>query len=215
MGETPVAAHHSDLMATTGSFPAPVPAYPLGRARRRPDVAGLRLPHVTEVTDLSRKATTMKLSPEPRPSSWRRRAATVALALRKSRRDLRHAARRSGDRATSVRLRRFARRGAAELEALAREGQEAALDSPGEPDSVQVETASEIGAVASCLRSNRSLRIAIERTLESDPPPRVAKRLYRLREQSDKESAMLNERLRSLAVQLVPPQHGDPGSQIQ
>jgi len=202
-------------MATTGSFPAPVPAYPLGRARRRPDVARLRLPPVTEITDLSRKATTMKLPPEPRPSSWRRHAAMVALALGKSRRDLRHAARRSGDRATSVRLRRFARRGAAELEALAREGKEAALDSPGEPDAVQVETASEIGAVASCIRSNRSLRLAIEKTLESDPPPRVVKRLHQLREQSDNESAILNERLRSLAVQISPPERGDPASETQ
>ena len=203
-------------MATTESFPAPVPpGYLVGRARRRPDVAWPRLPHVTEVTNSSRKATTMKLAPEPRPTSWRRRAATVALALRKSRRDLRHAARRSGDRATSVRLRRSARRGAAELEALVRESDEAALGSPGEPDSVQIEKATEIGAVASCLRSNRSLRIAIKRTLESDPPPRVAKRLHRLREQSDKESAMLNERLGSLAVQIVPPQDGSPSSQIQ
>ena len=53
---------------------------------------------------------------------------------------------------------------------------------------------------AACLRANRKLRSSIESALAAEPPERVAQRLELLRDQTDRDAADLNVRLRELVT---------------
>jgi hypothetical protein len=61
-------------------------------------------------------------------------------------------------------------------------------------------TMNEIASLALCLRSNRRLRVALERALRADVPSRVARRLDDLRGDVEEEFGLLNARLRDIAI---------------
>ena len=148
----------------------------------------------------------MKAGRKPR---WVREMGNVLFALARSRRALRHAARTSEDRRMSQRLRRLARRQRAAAEELKRSAPEPAMElteSVPSPAGLgeQVRTANEIGTTAACLRANRKLRAAVQSALDAPPPPRLAKRLEALREQTDYDAGTLNARLRELIVVEIP-----------
>jgi hypothetical protein len=105
-------------------------------------------------------------------------------------------------------LRRLARRKRAAVEDLRR-------DSPPvdpKPDDIEpasaiageIANATAIGSTAACLRTNRKLRSAIDDALAASPPLRVRARLERLRDQTDRESAVLHSDLQSHIAQTVP-----------
>ena len=144
-----------------------------------------------------------------RKPRWISEMSSVLVALAQSRRTLRQAARTSGDRRMSHRLRRLARRRQAAAEELKRVAPVPVVEMPTpDPDTIvvedQIRTATEIGTTAACLRANRKLRAAIESTLEANPPSRVQKRLEALRNQADHDAATYNARLRELVVVAIP-----------
>jgi hypothetical protein len=142
---------------------------------------------------------------------WSTQVSKVILALARYRLSLRRAAMRAGDPGFSVRLRRLAMRRRADVEELTRHAPlPEPTDSPEEPDLLgglrrDDRTANEIASLAACLRSNRKLRIALERADPAQPPARVATRLDRLRDEVEREYGILNGRLRDIAVAGVPP----------
>lgn len=144
-----------------------------------------------------------------RKPRWITEMSSVLVALAQSRRTLRQAARASGDRHMSHRLRRLARRRRAAAEELKRAAPVPAVEGLApDPKAIvvddQIRTATEIGTTAACLRANRRLRAAIESTLEANPPSRVQRRLEALRDQSDLDAATYNARLRDLVVAAIP-----------
>ena len=140
--------------------------------------------------------------------SARRAAAMgkVYAGLLKDRRNLRRAARHAGAPKLKQRLRRLAFRRATDSRELA---DSVAIETAAADDVVEsyrrdIGRANEVGTVAACLRSNRQLRVAIERALETKPPDRVAQRLKRLRDSASEEAGLLEARLRDIAVQGFP-----------
>lgn len=132
----------------------------------------------------------------------------VYSALLMDRRNLRRAARHAGAPELKRRFRRLAFRRATDSRELA---DSVSLDMAVPADRVEsyrrdVGRANEISTVAACLRSNRKLRVAIERALQTNPPDRVAQRLNRMRDSASEEAGLLEARLRDIAVQ------GFPGS---
>ena len=132
----------------------------------------------------------------------------VYSALLKDRRNLRRAARHAGAPNLKRRLGRLAFRRASDSRELA---DSVALDMTVPADRVEsyrrdVGRANEISTVAACLRSNRKLRVAIERALQTDPPELVAEKLHRLLQSAGEEAGLLEARLRDIAVK------GFPGS---
>lgn len=142
-------------------------------------------------------------SSQSRPK-WARQVSAVLVALTQSRLTLRRAAQRSGDRRVATRLRRLARRRRAAVTELERLNPSpvAEADVPAATDVFpdEIRTATEIGSLAACLRANRRLRRSIEKALTAGPPPRVARRLESLRDQTDHDAADLNVRLRELVT---------------
>lgn len=133
---------------------------------------------------------------------------SVYVALMKDRWNLRRAARHAGDPKLKRVLRRMAFRKARDAEALA---DSTKLDAAGLSAMNSAETftrdivrANEIGTVASCLRSNRKLRISIERALATSPPDRLQRRLEKLRDSASSEAGLLEARLRDIAIQGFP-----------
>lgn len=151
-----------------------------------------------------------KTSTQQRRPRWAPRVSAVIIALTRSRYALRRAARRAGDRQLSHRLRRLANRKRAAADDLARDNppsKDPATPSTKEPAPFlgdEIRTATEIGSLASCLRSNRKLRAALEHALEANPPARIRQKLERLRDETDRESGTLNARLGELAIPAVP-----------
>lgn len=78
----------------------------------------------------------------------------------------------------------------------------------------EIRTATEIGSLAACLRSNRKLRATLERALEANPPARIRRKLEALRDETDRESATLNGRLGELANPVVPVPNTPDGSAL-
>ena len=129
----------------------------------------------------------------------------VYVALLRDRRNLRRAGRFSGDPKLKRLLRRLAFRRARIAEDLGGAPQidiaaESFTDSEVEALTRDLGTANEIGTLAACLRSNRRLRIAIERALASTPPPRTAKQLTKLRDSASREAGTLEARLGEIAM---------------
>jgi hypothetical protein len=60
--------------------------------------------------------------------------------------------------------------------------------------------ASEIGALAVCIRANRAVGAAIDDALRLDPPPSVSSRLHRLRDQIRREFHMIDARIRRRSI---------------
>lgn len=149
-------------------------------------------------------------STQQRRPRWAPRVSAVIIALTRSRYALRRAARRAGDRQLSHRLRRLANRKRAAADDLARDNPPStnpARPSTKEPAPFlgdEIRTATEIGSLAACLRSNRKLRAALEHALEANPPARIRQKLERLRDETDRESGTLNARLGELAIPAVP-----------
>ncbi len=139
-------------------------------------------------------------------AGWSRQASKVILALARYRVSLRRAARRAGDPKLGARLRKLAVRRRADVAELTRHAPFPEPDEvPPEPDTLKSlrrddRMANEIASLAACLRSNRRLRIALERTLLSQPPVRVAARLDHLRGDVEREYGLLNGRLRDIAL---------------
>jgi len=139
---------------------------------------------------------------------WVRQASRLVTALARYRLSLRRASARAGDPTLAVRLRRLAFRRRAVVEELIRH----APPSPDPSESSDVladlqgedRVANEIGSLAACLRANRRLRIAVERTLQARPPEHVTNRLCRLRDDIEREFGLLNARLRDIALAGVP-----------
>jgi hypothetical protein len=63
--------------------------------------------------------------------------------------------------------------------------------------------ANEISTVASCLRSNRKLRVAVERALATNPSEKTSTKLKRLQETAASEAGLLEARLREIAMRGV------------
>jgi hypothetical protein len=120
----------------------------------------------------------------------------------------------------SHRLRRLANRRRAAAADLARDnppavganGADATEPLPFLAD--EIRTATEIGSLAACLRSNRKLRAALERALEANPPLRIRRKLEGLRDETDLESATLNRHLGELANPVVPVPANPEGSEF-
>lgn len=129
----------------------------------------------------------------------------VYLAILADRWNLRRAARHSGNPKLKRRLRRLAFRRSREASDLAETGalKDVATHATSSVDSFSrdIGRANEISTVAACLRSNRRLRIALERALAVNPPDRVAQRLTELRDSSSAEAGLLEARLRDIAMQ--------------
>ena len=130
---------------------------------------------------------------------------SVYVALMKDRWNLRRAARYSGDPKLKRLFRRLAFRRARDTEGLAGsvEPETADLSAMDSAESLtrDIGRANEIGTVASCLRSNRKLRIAIERALATKPPDRLQQKLENLRDSASTEAGLLEARLRDIAIQ--------------
>lgn len=147
---------------------------------------------------------------KPRPI-WAVRLGDVTLALLRNRYALRRTARRAGDQRLAQRLRRFARRRQAAVTELERMSPD--LDGTVDDTSSsavpslrnEAVRAFETSALAGAIASNRRLRVAIERALESDPPARIRIRLESLRQDADREAGVLTTRF----TELTP---GEPGS---
>ena len=125
----------------------------------------------------------------------------VYLALTRDRWNLRRAARHAGSPGLKRRLRKLAFRRAQQTRDLA--DAVPPPDPPGVtgPDFARdIGRANEISTVAACLRSNRKLRIAIERALETEPSPKVTAKLERLKESAASEAGVLDARLREIAI---------------
>ncbi len=142
-------------------------------------------------------------SSSQRRPKWARQVSAVLVALTQSRLTLRRAAQRSGDRRVAIRLRRLARRRRAAVTELERLTPSPVPETDVPPVAAdvfpdEIRTATEIGSLAACLRANRRLRRSIEKALTAGPPPRVARRLESLRDQTDLDAANLNVRLREL-----------------
>ena len=153
----------------------------------------------------------MKDATRSQPQLWAPKVTRVIFALTQSRRALRQAARRSGDRRLAQRLRRLARRKRAAVAELRRDTPPA----DPKPDDIEpaaaiageIAHATAIGSTAACLRTNRKLRAAIDEALAASPPAQLHARLERLREQTDRESAVLHSDLRGHIAQTVPPEN--------
>jgi hypothetical protein len=147
----------------------------------------------------------------PSTTAWSRQVGRVIMALTRYRVALRRAARRAGDPQARRRLRGMAGRrrwDVAELTQRAPAVDPAAVVS--ELDSLERlrrddRTMNEIASLALCLRSNRRLRVALERALRADVPSRVARRLDGLRGDVEDEFGLLNARLRDVAIVEGPP----------
>lgn len=151
----------------------------------------------------------MNAADQPRNPKWIPATSSVFVALLQSRRALRAAASKAEDRGLAHRLRRLARRrraAAQELKRLAPPAAEQALTAEPETWSFanEVHTASEIGAVAACLRANRRLRANIETALGATPPQAVRNRLEAMRSQADRDAALFHSRLRELVAVAIP-----------
>jgi hypothetical protein len=147
----------------------------------------------------------------PSTTGWSRQVGRVIMALTRYRVALRRAARRAGDPLARRRLRGMAgrrRRDVTELTQRAPAVDPAAVVT--ELDSLERlrrddRTMNEIASLALCLRSNRRLRVALERALRADVPSRVARRLDDLRGGVEEEFGLLNARLRDIAIVEGPP----------
>lgn len=142
---------------------------------------------------------------------WAVEMSGVYIALLSGRRNLRRAARQSGDPMLKrlFRLQAYRRvrsadelAGATELAPVANATE--ANDSSVGALTYDLGVATEVGSIAACLRSNRKLRIAIERTLAANPPDRVVELLGRLRDSAANETGTLEARLRDIAVRGFP-----------
>lgn len=146
---------------------------------------------------------------------WTVRLGEVSLALVRNRYALRRTARRVGDQRLAQRLRRFARRRQAAATDLERMTPDVDAVTAGEPVSAvpglrgQAQRAFETSAVAAAIAANRKLRVAVERTLEADPPQRVRSRLEVLRQDADREASVLNARFAELTA--AAPEQGTTG----
>ena len=128
----------------------------------------------------------------------------VYVALMRDRWNLRRAAQHAGNVKLKRTLRRLAFRRASDSQAIA-DASDLDVGDPSVTRGVEsfardIGRANEIGTVAASLRSNRKLRIAIERALATNPPERVANRLSKLRDSASSEAGILEARLRDIAV---------------
>lgn len=137
---------------------------------------------------------------------WAVRLGEVSLALVRNRYALRRTARRAGDQRLAQRLRRFARRRRAAATDLERMTPDVDAVAAGEPVSAvpglrgEAQRAFETSAFAAAIAANRRLRVAVERTLEAEPPQRVRSRLEVLRQDADREASVLNARFAELTA---------------
>ncbi len=136
---------------------------------------------------------------------WAVRLGEVTVALVRNRYALRRTARRAGDQRLAQRLRRFARRRQAAVADLQRMTSEEAAGADEPVSAVpqlrgQAHQAFETSAFAAAIAANRRLRVAVERTLEAEPPDRVRSRLETLRQDADREASVLNARLAELTA---------------
>lgn len=137
---------------------------------------------------------------------WAVRLGEVSLALVRNRYALRRTARRAGDQRLAQRLRRFARRRHAAATDLERMTPDVDAVAVGESVSAvpglrgQARLAFETSAFAAAIAANRRLRVAVERTLEAEPPERIRSRLEVLRQDADREASVLNARFAELTA---------------
>ena len=135
----------------------------------------------------------------------RRHAAAISrvyVALTRDRWNLRRAARYAGSPKLKRRLRSLAFRRAQQTREIAESvpAVEAAEDSADDSYVRDIGRANEISTVASCLRSNRKLRVAIERALATNPSEKTSMKLKRLQESAANEAGLLEARLREIAM---------------
>jgi hypothetical protein len=147
-----------------------------------------------------------------RRPAWAPSVGKVVYGLIVHRARLRRAARQAGDPAASKRLRRLARRRRGDVEELVRTvPPDVVAPRPIDSKDVvpsavrQLALANEIASLAATLRSNRRVRVAIERTLDKEPPARLAGKLSRIAADLEIEAGTLNARLRDVAVRDVVP----------
>lgn len=149
-----------------------------------------------------------KSSSTGRYPRWIGHMSRVYVALMRDRRNLRRAARYSGNPGLKRLFRRLAMRRLRDAREIADSSgvdiAQSSLDSSVGALARDIGMANEVSTVAACLRSNRKLRIAIERTLAASPPDRIAQRLKLLRTSAGEEAGTLEARLRDIAVQGLP-----------
>lgn len=146
---------------------------------------------------------------------WVTAVGKVLYSLVVHRARLRLAARHAEDPQTSGRLRRLARRRREDVEELVRTAlPDVVAPKPIDHDDVapharrELALANEIASIAATLRSNRKVRVNVERATEKNPPARVAAKLARIAADLEMEAGTLNARLRDVAVIAIvtPPQ---------
>jgi hypothetical protein len=69
-----------------------------------------------------------------------------------------------------------------------------------DPGPTGLAQASEIGALAVCIRANRAVRAAVDEALRLDPPASVATRLRRVHDRIGREFRTIDARLRQLSI---------------
>jgi hypothetical protein len=69
-----------------------------------------------------------------------------------------------------------------------------------DPGPATLGRASEIGALAVCIRANRAVGAALDDALRLDPPEAVASRLRRIRDQVRREFGTIDARMRELSI---------------
>ena len=151
--------------------------------------------------------TPSKSTSSRRNPSWAAPVGTVVYNLVVHRARLRRAARHAGDPEAAQRLRRLARRRKSDVEAIVRTAPpEVISPEPVPADAVaphaarQLALANEIASLAAALRSNRKVRVAIERASAKSPPAAVESKLSRLAEDLEVEAGTLNRQLSEVAV---------------
>ena len=146
-------------------------------------------------------------SGQARRPAWAGAVGKVAYALVVHRARLRRAARQAGDPATSKRLRRLAQRRRGDVKELVRSAPaDTITPKVVKPEDVvphsrrQLALANEISSLAATLRSNRKVRVAVDRAQAHNPPATLAAKLTRIASDLEIEAGDLNRRLRDISV---------------
>lgn len=142
-----------------------------------------------------------------RNPSWAGPVGRVVYNLVVHRARLRRAARHAGDPELAERLRRLAMRRKGDVEEIVRTSPPDVVAPKPIPDEAvtphaarQLALANEIASLAAALRSNRKVRVAIERAFAKTPPTGVAAKLSRVADELEIEAGTLNRQLSDVAA---------------
>jgi len=149
----------------------------------------------------------MRMSKKQRSRDQAVALGKVYTALMRDRWNLRRAARRAGSPRLKRQLHRLAFQRGNDAGSLVEAGVRVAEGDmpprPNQTDPLDLIRIGEVGALAACLRSNRKLRVAIDRASATEPSPIIDRQLSALKAAAEREAGTIEARFAEATTPLI------------